>query len=274
MHKVDTRLLLIIWVIWPLCGYGQSPFRVPYRQSPILSNSAGQPLNSSTWYFPAELFVDSTFYRIPVSKEEVNDSMRTNANYEFLPGGWVNKREVVARMDTFRLNWFSYFLYKLGEPVLYNYPLGKEVYRLTWIRSFQPPVIVRMEKDGNHVRLTTKLLSQIPRLPGNRYFGPDGKNHQTDPFDAIPFRINQVKRLSKAFYKEYTRLLMEQHVLFLSPLGFSDASGTDGSEWILETHRPEGYCFITRWSPKETEALRVLGDYLLDLSDAKGEERY
>ena len=268
------RLLLLLVAVWPLSGNGQSPFRVPYQQSSTISDQAGKPVNSATWYFPADRFIDSTRSSVGVPKEQVNDSMRTNLTYVFLPGGRVIERRIVTHVDTFKLKWFSYYLYKLQEPVLSNYPLDKEVYRLTWLRSFHPPVVVRMEKEGNRVRLITKILSQIPQLPGHRYADRDGTIHLTDTSIAIPFRRNTTRTIPKAIYDEYMRLLTEQKALFISPLGFRDSLGSDGSEWILETHRPDGYYFIVRWSPKQREILRTLGDYLLDLSDAKKEKRY
>ncbi len=200
--------------------------------------------------------------------------MRTNANYVFLPDDRVVVQRVVSRIDTFKLNWFSYFLYKLQEPVLSNYPLGREVYRLTWIRSFHPPVVVRMEKDGNRIQLTTKILNRIPQLPGHRYSTRYGTIHLADTSTSIGFRKNTVRTIPKAVYNEYMRLFMEQKASFMSPLGIRYSLVGDGSEWILEVHKSDGYQFIIRSSPKQKEALRTLGDYLLNLSDARKEERY
>lgn len=269
-----TRCLLILVAFYPLFSNGQSPFRIPYQRSSAISNQAGKPANSATWYFPADRFIDSARTSIRVAKEQVNDSMRTNPTYVFLPDDRVIERRIVTRVDTFKLNWFSHYLYKLHEPVLSNYPLGKEIYRLTWLRSFHPPVVVRMEKEGNRIRLTTKILSRIPELPGHRYTDQDGTIRVADTAAFIPFRRNTTRNLRKTVYDEYMRLLAEQRALFISPLGFQDALVGDGSEWILETHNSDGYYFIVRWSPKQKEALRTLGDYLLDLSDAKKEERY
>ena len=268
------RHLLLLVTVWPLFGNGQSPFRVPYQQSLTISNQAGEPVDSVTWYFPADRFIDSTRANFRVPKEQVTDAMRTNTTYVFLPDDRVIERRIVARVDTFRLKWFSYYLYRLQEPVLSNYPLGKEIYRLTWLRSFHPPVVIRMEKEGNRVRLTTKILSRTPELPGHRYADRDGSIHLTDTSIDIPFRRNTTKKIPKAVYDEYMRLLREQRALFISPLGFRDSLGSDGSEWILETHRPDGYYFIVRWSPEQTDPVRALGEYLIDLSDAKKEKRY
>ncbi|MDB5243990.1 MAG: hypothetical protein JWP57_4616 [Spirosoma sp.] len=232
------------------------------------------PAHSTTWYFPVEQFIDSSLTRVLIPKELVTDSMQKNVNYLFLLANRVVEQRVVSRIDTFKLNWFSYYLYKLQEPVLYNYPLGKEVYRLTWIRSFHPPVVIRLEKDGNRTRLTTKILSRIPELPGHWYSTRDGTIHLADTSASIGFRKKSVRTVPKAVYNEYVRLFVELKASFISPLGFRTSLGSDGSEWILETHKPDGYQFIVRWSPKQKEALRTLGDYLLNISDARKEERY
>jgi hypothetical protein len=255
-------------------AYAQTDFRVPYRQDSTISDPLGKPAQSSTLYFPPEKFIDSSYVWVLVPKERVTQSMFTDSNYAVLPDSLVLERQIRTRIDTFKLNWFSYYLNRLQEPVLYNYPLRKEVYRLTWLRSFHPPVVVRLEKEGAKIRIITKVLSRIPELPGYRYSDAQGNVRLSDTSSAVPFKINTAKNVSKQVYQEFIRLLTQERVLSLSPLGFRDRIGTDGSNWILETHRPEGYFFITRWTPEPTEALRVVGDYLLNLSDAKDERRY
>ncbi|MFD2936659.1 hypothetical protein [Spirosoma flavum] len=273
-------ILYVCWIIlyWTQSAFCQrvaeSPFKVSFTQSAAVSDESGTPKNSETWYFPAEKFIDSSQVLTRVPKTQVNDSMRANPSYIFTSGDNVFQRKVKTRIDTFRLNWFSYYLYKLEEPVLYNYSLNKDVYRLTWIRSFHPPVVISLEKKGSKVRLFTKMLTKLPELPGHRYTSRNGTIHVADTSDRIPFKINTVRKLTKRDYQEFTHLISKLKALYISPLGFRNSIGTDGSEWILETHRSDGYYFFVRWSPTGDQPLRILGDYLLDLSDVKKEMRY
>ncbi|QJW89115.1 hypothetical protein HNV11_06780 [Spirosoma taeanense] len=268
------RIALTILLLWPHFSNGQPDFRIPYKRSPLISSEAGKPVNAATWYFPAERFIDSTYQMERVPKERITPSMRTDPKYTVMFDTLILERRIQTRVDTFRLKWFSYYLFRLGEPVLSNYPLPKEVYRLTWIRSFHPPVVVRLEKEGNKVQLITKVLSRIPELPGHRYMDQAGNLHITDTSVTIPFRIDSRRPVSLNTFNRFRQLLQEQNALAISPLGFRNSFGTDGSEWILETHRPDGYYFVVRWTPEPTDPLRVLGDYLLNLSDAKDEKRY
>ncbi|GAB4056420.1 hypothetical protein [Spirosoma litoris] len=221
-----------------------------------------------TWYFPPEKFIDSSLTRVRVPKDQVTESMRTDPNYYFLPGELVLASRVKTRIDTFKLNWFSYDLYKLREPVLSNFPLEKEVYRFTLLRSFHPPVVISLEKKGDKIRLYSKVARKMPEFPGRNYMSRNGKIHIADSTSQIPFKVNKSKRLSKATYDEFIQLMMSLKVLYSSPLGFSKVLGTDGSELILETHRPDGYYFLVRWSPNLDQPIRIIGNYLLNLSDA------
>lgn len=50
----------------------------------------------------------------------------------------------------------------------------------------------------------------------------------------------------------------------------------DGSEWILEMHKPNTYWVVDRWSPNYGNNLkfRELCDYLIDKSIFKNEKKY
>ncbi|MBN2729687.1 MAG: hypothetical protein JXR53_10725 [Bacteroidales bacterium] len=52
---------------------------------------------------------------------------------DFSDTSWYNGR------DTFINNWYSYHLFAMLEPVIYNDSSKNEVYRFTWLRTFHPP---------------------------------------------------------------------------------------------------------------------------------------
>ncbi len=270
--------LLIAFCLWQsLCispGYGQSGFAVSYQQNAAVSDKVGNPRNSTVFYFPAERFIDSVADNRRVPKEKITASMLTDTNYIVWSDSIVLERYIRAQNDTFKLKWFSYDLFRLNEPVLYNYPLQKEVYRLTWLRSFHPPVVVRLEKEGNRVTLITKVLKRMPEYPGYSYTDRDGTTRLADTTSAIPFKVNTSRSVSEGVYEQFIQLLTQHRLLNTSPLGVRYSFGGDGSNWILEAHRPEGYYFVTRWSPRDETPLRLIGDYLLNVSDAKDERRY
>jgi hypothetical protein len=85
-------------------------------------------LDSSSLYFPLKR-----------SKQELNDSL-------FL--------------DMYSNKWYSLLLKNCDEPVLYNYKGEGEIYRFIWLRSFDFPVIVRLQKEGLNITVTTKVLKE------------------------------------------------------------------------------------------------------------------
>ena len=269
-YNSGGRSFQFLWVLigmlalfLPQLGYGQSIYRTDYKRSAAISDQDGKPQNAQTWYFPAERCIDSSEIHVEVPKSQINEAMRTDPKYDLFPDGRIYKSQIQARIDTSKLNWFSNYLYQLQEPVLYNYPLKKEIYRFTCLRAFHPPIVVSIQKEGNNITLHTKVLEKMP----------EGRVHAVDTATSVSFRINTVRRITKADYTHYVGLLDSLKVLSTSPLGMSFLA-VDGSRWILETHRPDGYYFVTRHSPAEHDPLRILGDYLLNLSDAKQEERY
>ena len=104
-----------------------------FPNNPTISDEQGNPVSDSTFYFPLELFIDSI--------------------------KWANKTEI--KQDTFSVKWFSQDLWFSKEPVLYNYYLGHSIYRLTWLRSFHPAIILRIENRNGEISLIEKKMTLI-----------------------------------------------------------------------------------------------------------------
>ena len=60
-------------------------------------------------------------------------------------------------VDSFVNSWYSKMLFALHEPVLKKYNGDKEIYRFTWLRTFNHPVSLRLEKQGDIVKLFSKV---------------------------------------------------------------------------------------------------------------------
>jgi hypothetical protein len=56
-------------------------------------------------------------------------------------------------------SWYSKMLFALHEPVLYNYMGKEELYHFTWLRTFDIPASIRIQKHGNNIRLFAKVSS-------------------------------------------------------------------------------------------------------------------
>ena len=101
-----------------------------YPNDPKISNISGQPYDSLTFYFPFVIKSDNKSIKIEI--------------------------------DSFEQNWYSSTLYSAKEPILYNCYQGHDIYRFLWLRSFHRPVIFSLNRKGNEVWLTTKMLNKQP----------------------------------------------------------------------------------------------------------------
>lgn len=60
-------------------------------------------------------------------------------------------------------NGLKVFLEAMKEPCLYQNPIthGTEIFRFTWLRSFDPPIVVRIEKKENGLTIFWKKQMEL-----------------------------------------------------------------------------------------------------------------
>lgn len=232
-------LSLHIWVCTSCSGQGSEKL-YSFKNEKGISNEDGIPKTDSTYYFPLEVFVDSVVF--------------------------ANSTEV--KLDTFSVEWFSRDLHRMQEPVLYNSYLDKEIYRLTWLRSFHPQVVIRLEKQNDKIKLIEKKL--IEYISEKEV----GDGMITLVTDSIKLEESS-KFLSDRVWKNFEYLFIKNDFHSM-PSTVAWEWGNDGSEWILEKHNLNGYYVVNRWSPDEMQysKFREIGDFLIDNSRFKDEERY
>ncbi len=211
----------------------------------------GSP-NTLNVYFPFKTFLDSSLIK--------DDSAKTVTYF--------------SKIDTFSLQWFSFNLQTMKEPILYSQYLGKEIYRFSWFRSFDPPVTITLEKDqGEYFIITKKTNRLFYQSPTRLLYYRD--NIVAGIKDTLPLylQINQRKQIEKSQYKTFVDILKQTEFTCISPRGIENV-GVDGSEWIIEVHNKNGYYYVDRHSPQDSTPLRKLGEYLINLSAVKNEKRY
>jgi hypothetical protein len=155
-------------------------------------------------------------------------------------------------LDSFVNSWYSHMLFALKEPVLKDYEGNKKVYRFTWLRSFNHPAVIRLEKQGNIVRLFSKVSN-----------GAGGYEPGKIIFDTtLSLTQKQVDTLKqKLDIANFWTLQTETR----------DNNGKDGSEWIIEVLDDNQYHMVVRWTPTEGTAFRKIGEYLRSISQIKNE---
>ncbi len=154
-------------------------------------------------------------------------------------------------MDEWREGITSEFLAAAREPSLAKYAQdiaksrGSAV-RLTWLRSFDEPVTVRLEwAASGRMHLTARMLS------GKGGYGP-GKIKQRMDRDLSPAEAEGMNRL-------FARV-----GLWSQPTAICDA-GLDGAEWLFEGADTIGYHLVRRQSP-EKGPVREAGLAMLKLT--------
>jgi hypothetical protein len=144
--------------------------------------------------------------------------------------------------------WYAEQLSALQEDPLCCGIVGKPVtVRFTWIRSFDHPVSIRLERStkGKWV-LRTKVSDGV----GGGNPGRLVTDTTREVADAEAAKI-----LSKvALGSEYWAM----------PPVVDDAGGKDGAQWIVEVLDGKNYHFVDRWSAEGL--IRELGMQFIDLS--------
>lgn len=155
-------------------------------------------------------------------------------------------------VDSFVNSWYSKMLFALREPVLKSYLGDKEIYRFIWLRTFNHPVSVRLEKQGDIVKLFSKVCNGAGGYePGKIIF--DTTIDLTDKHvDTINFKLD---------YANFWTLQTET----------GEENGLDGSEWIIEVFKSNKYHMVVRWTPGKGTAFRAIGEYLISISQINNE---
>ncbi len=153
------------------------------------------------------------------------------------------------RLDTFTNRWYSKHYYKFGLDNLSVKYLNRDIYRFVWLRTFNQPISITIEKKDD---LHTLFYSISDGLGG--YFA--GKTIETD---TIQINENNWLRFNELIAEcDFEQIPTEKEIY-----------GSDGAEWILEGHTVEGYRMVTRWSGGEISDCCI---YLLELSGIEIED--
>jgi hypothetical protein len=155
-------------------------------------------------------------------------------------------------LDTSVNSWYSHMLFALKEPILKNYKGNKEVYRFTWLRSFNHPAVIRVENQGAIIRLFSKVSD-----------GAGGYEPGKIIFDTtLALTQNQIDTINHK---------LEVAKFWTLPTESRDNNGKDGSEWIIEIFKDNKYHMVVRWTPMRGTAFRIIGEYLISISQIKNE---
>ncbi len=197
------------------------------------------PNDYRQFYFPIALFPHCDWVYVD---DTVKNS--TDKTYSI----FVKEFRLNNQCDTFVVRWYSSHLFAMREPLLFNRKIDKQVYRFTWLRTFDEPIVIRIEKHHNNYSLFWKEN--------------DGKGgyYSGGMTDSKSIEIN------KEMWDKFISLIEQANFWEMEPgRGYS---GTDGSEWILEGADSARYHVVTKWSPNGGVYYNCC-NYLIELAGLK-----
>ncbi len=151
-----------------------------------------------------------------------------------------------AAIDTFTDIWYTNDLKHLKEQAIMGNPEVDDIFRFTWLRSFDAPVSITLQKTGNEWQLTSRIL---------QYAG-----------NYLPYHVKMISKKPGAIesYQIY-RLFNNIDFEHLPTIDKNEDSGHDGSEWIYEMKYKGRYHFTSRWS-SGFGRYRQIGKLLINIS--------
>lgn len=147
----------------------------------------------------------------------------------------------------------SYMYYVLKEPILYNYFLNKNIYRLTINRSFDEPIVIRVENDGKKIKIVSKKLNKTISFPFYVY-GRDWYNQHEYPEDVAILdadgeliKVINEKKYKQLIdiYKQYDDSMSKIYNVMDYKISFENESYIDKSVWDSLTYLVENANFWT-----------------------------
>jgi hypothetical protein len=189
------------------------------------------------------IYLNAKFDTLPLPIDSATFYFKTKLNWQ---------DTTIDAVDSFLNSWYSKMLFALQEPVLKNYNGDKEIYRFTWLRTFNHPVSVRLEKQGNIVKLFSKVCD-----------GAGGYEPGKIIFDTTI--ILTEKQIGTTIFK------LDNANFWTLQTEAREDNGKDGSEWIIEVFKSNKYHMVVRWTPEKGTAFRTIGEYLISISHIQNE---
>ena len=228
------------------------PEKANYPKKISISDSLGIPKDTIAYYLPFSIQNDSTFFNIKV--------------------------------DTSNLDAVSGCLISAKEPILFNYYLGHDIYRLIWFNSLsRKPIIITLNKVNDSIWLTTKVLDHCPdlfRRHKSTVFIPKSESNGDTVYVGTPIitvaellpganiEYNKTIRISSEEWNKFIKLLDEGSFWKTKPSLENIPPAIDGAIWLIEAHTKHQYWFVLqRWDTYDSSSKAV--SYLLNLSQYK-----
>jgi len=210
-------LILLTLILFQSCNFQTDKKNgEKYFDYSIDVDSLNIPIDMNQGYFPMELFTDTSIY---------------------------------VGYDTFHVEWYSEHLRAMKEPLIFNKKQTKSTYRFLWLRTFNNPISIRIDKQADLYSVSWKLCD-----------GAGG-------YEPGQLVVDKTKTIDKNTWDKFLGLLSKADYWNLKT-NEVEILGTDGSQWILEGADIDNYHVVDRWTPSGGTFYDCC-DYLIGLTDLK-----
>lgn len=170
-----------------------------------------------------------------------------------LPKNWETNYTVNSvwniKSAMLSMDWYSKHLKALDEPVL-NDISNYKVYRFTYLRTFDNPIVIRIENKNGSVSIHWKVSDGAGGYDTGKIIEKESKELTIKEWELIENKIHSID-----FWKQ--------------PTNETEIFGTDGSRWILEGKTLGKYNVVDKWCGGKIESVCK---EMLELTDLKLEK--
>ena len=167
------------------------------------------------------------------SDKAINTASSTDSLPYYFPLAAFTDTTIFIGYDTFTNDWYSKHLLAMQEPILYKNQSDTKTYRFTWLRTFNYPIAIRLEKQKDECFLHWKVCNGAGGYEPGKLIKDKRKKIDPKFWELFEQRIDKLDFWNlETNYKTF---------------------GTDGAEWILEAKTKYQYHVVHRWSPDEED---------------------
>ncbi len=204
--------IVIFSIIFLYNHYGFTQDVTTFFSDTISVTSDNIPVHQTQPYFPKEMFPKRMMEFFDMDNSGASIDAKSEQQYD---------HQIIA--------WYSTYLYAMKEPLLFNKKMDKHVYRFTWLRMYDKPMAIRIEKENAEYTLYWKMLN-----------GAGGYKPET-------LNMEESKKITEKDWLDFTAMVKKSDFLTME-LG-RDAMANDKSEWILETNDTGNYRVVRMGAP-------------------------
>jgi len=256
---------VLTFLIFALNVLGQNSYEIKYKGDSKVSDKKGKPNNVETNYLPIILSQHTRHYMISDGKTRWIDEKDLEIfSTEF---GKENIKDSLFYNGIMESDqkWYSRYLYEFEEPVLYNYYLGHDIIRLTYLRAFDKPIMIKLSRQDDSASLNIKMLNnQIDSKILNDIFHGNYKTI-SDPKRLTELQENRNLKIDKSTFLHLDSLIQDTKIKDEIPDN-NNIKGQDGSDLLLEIHSSNGYYYIKRMNPRNDSAIWSIANFLIKTS--------